>query len=538
MPSFTATETTPSSPIRSRMLFLQFNRVSAIVALIFSFILFVAPVAVSGQDEGDEAKSEELKRLEALKAEAQAREAIAKAKKAELDARFPQSSSSPLEGKTTVPDKLIEEHIGGYMSVGEAADEIARVIKTRTNLDVIAIYNESDMQLLLVYDAATRRITTYRSRFNSVTQNQKLALKDHGFWVVPTTSCDEGEAQLTVEGLGGSAFNPLSIATSLLGGFGDVLSFFRTNVEIKGSTFNVDESVIVTEVFRALRDNKRLALYYPDEFPPAFDPSRDSPMLREIEELFNSKAEADAASAEIEALIKVKNEQKAFLGKCKQSIALVEQPLLKPIKDQLKVVNDTKAALATKTSASDRREWSNKVAEAEKKLSELKDLHQSKLDELKQMKNSHDEDIKRLDADIVALRAAQQPLAPLNAQAELLVKDLIKVDEKTPVNALTSFIRAERLQALMNDNTKNTGWLKLRVVIAGGNTRVKTNLFTDVFNGGNRVWYNGGSVVEYHLYDRTGRSILSDTVNNYLKYRKPKDMVTAVDTHKTQHNEH
>ncbi|HEX8456082.1 MAG TPA: hypothetical protein VF656_02075 [Pyrinomonadaceae bacterium] len=58
--------------------------------------------------------------------------------------------------------------------------------------------------------------------------------------------------------------------------------------------------------------------------------------------------------------------------------------------------------------------------------------------------------------------------------------------------------------------------------------RSKRHLFIDVFNGGPRVRYSGASsTVEYHLYNRLGRSMLSDTTNSYIKDKKAKDVQTV-----------
>ena len=133
----------------------------------------------------------------------------------------------------------------------------------------------------------------------------------------------------------------------------------------------------------------------------------------------------------------------------------------------------------------------------------------------------------KLDKEIAALEAAGQPLILLNAQTELLFKDLVKVDEKTGISQLVAFIRSENIQRLLE--ARNGYWLKLNVVIAGGNTRIKTNLIVDVFTGGNRISYSGASIVQYHLYDRFGRSILSDTTSEYLDYRKSKDIRRLVE---------
>lgn len=63
-------------------------------------------------------------------------------------------------------------------------------------------------------------------------------------------------------------------------------------------------------------------------------------------------------------------------------------------------------------------------------------------------------------------------------------------------------------------------WLQLKVLRAGGNNRIKTNLIVDVFAGGNRLSHSGGTVVQYNFFNRSGRSFLSDTLTVYTDYIK------------------
>lgn len=497
-----------------------------LLALVFAVLLAHGGARAqdtSGGDDSSQPQSDTLKRLKELQAEAEAREAIAKAKRAELDARFPQSSGKTLEGKTTVGDgERIEERLVGFISVGDAADRIAAAIhRAHPEIKSIAVYNDGDVQLLLIYSAATKRVDAYAARFNNLATAEQAALTAYPMWSVPNAPCD---AKALAAGRGGAGFvNPLGAATSLLGSVNDILAFFRTDVEIKSSTFDVAEPVVVTEVFRALRGQygeRQIALYYPREFPPDFDPRQDSPMLNKLEALFNSKANAEALAAQINQRIADKNEQIKTLQACQ---ALAGQASQKAAQDQQKVIADLEGKLAAlpagRAGAQQRAALEARLAEERRKAAAI----ESGNTPADAAKKQHGDDIKKLQTEVAALQSAAQPLAALDQQADLLVKDMIKVDDKTGLNPLTAFIRSERIQKLMDDT--NGYWLKLNVVKAGGNTRVKTNLLIDVFNGGNRVRYSGASIVEYHLYDRLGRSVLSDTTNSYVDYMKPKDVL-------------
>src|SRR6266571_4187510 len=84
----------------------------------------------------------------------------AEARKAELEARFPKPTTSPLEGKTTVEGAVIESQMISYISLSRSADRIVDAIKpnftdAKQNL---AVYNEQDVNLMLNYKVATSQI--------------------------------------------------------------------------------------------------------------------------------------------------------------------------------------------------------------------------------------------------------------------------------------------------------------------------------------------------------------------------------------------
>jgi hypothetical protein len=109
-------------------------------------------------------------------------------------------------------------------------------------------------------------------------------------------------------------------------------------------------------------------------------------------------------------------------------------------------------------------------------------------------------------------------LKSLNEQLTKFVEALVKASDATATNPLTGFIKAETLTKAM-DGT-DSYWLQLKVLKAGGNNRIKTNLVADVFRGGNRVSHSGGAIVQYNLFDTTGKSIASDTLAAYSGYIK------------------
>jgi hypothetical protein len=488
---------------------------STYILLVFLFgmsILFLAPQTIRAQDGGDDEQSAELKRLNALKAEAEARKAIAEAKAAELKAKFPDPKTTPLEGKTTVNEESIERTAVAYVSVAGAADKIARSLYNgQRNIKKIAIYSDADIKLLVAYSAAIKRVQAFKTKYTRLIDREKNALSLTSK-EPPLLVCTNSKGGMVASDVGGAGF-PLALeaATSVLGNFTDLLSFLRTDVELKGSVFDVNDSVIVAEVFRALRASfagKGIELYYPGEFPPNFDVNNNSPMLDEIEGIYAQKDEADYLAAQINARIAKRQKRIAAVDTCIGTV-------------------NARIGKLTRPEPTDEAE-----IEAKKKSDDPDDkLNQSQKETLLAKLNAdltqYDADKAKQESDIETLQLAIKPLADLNAQLELLLKDMVKVDEKSGLTPLITFLQSENLQRLMKDD--QSYWLKVKVVKAGGNIRIKRNLILDVFTFGNRISYNGASTVEYHLYDNKGRSIMSDTVTKYFDFIKGKKVEALSD---------
>src|SRR5215216_4189318 len=159
-------------------------------------------------------KSPEVQRLEEEKTQAVLRQQIAEARKAELAARFPAPTSTPLAGTTTINDNaIIESHMMAYISMAKAGNRIVAAIKQKApNMKDLAIYNERDVNLLLAYKVATGQVDALSTQFCKII-------------------CPAAPPSISAA--------PLAIAESFLGGFVDLTAFLRTNVEIKGESFDI-----------------------------------------------------------------------------------------------------------------------------------------------------------------------------------------------------------------------------------------------------------------------------------------------------------
>src|SRR5690348_6674799 len=136
-----------------------------------SFVLVIALAAVVSFASGSTTtqaqtatptptpKSAEVMALEEEKAQAELRKAIAEANKAELEAKFPKPTSSPLEGKTSVEGDLIENQIMAYRTMAPAAIKLVQQLnKTNLRIKTLAIYNENDIKLILSYRVALNQL--------------------------------------------------------------------------------------------------------------------------------------------------------------------------------------------------------------------------------------------------------------------------------------------------------------------------------------------------------------------------------------------
>lgn len=514
---------------------------------------------------------EETLRLEREKAQAtlrkekaEADKAAAEARKAELEALFPKPTSSPLEGKTTVEGAVIESQMVSYVSMARAANRIVDAINSRSSvkdsMKNLAIYNERDIGLLLSYKTARSQVEVTRQGYCTIltpaaTGNQPgnppIELCPTPTPTPPTTPTLTPDAQPAIP-----AVAPLLAARSFLGGFIDATSLLRTNVEIKGQTFAIDEGPLVAEVFRAARRSTgglgAVSLYYPHVFPPKIDLSTGSRLLAELERLRRLRTVSEKIAADLVEAEKGLEEVKANI---EQLDGQINQALPRRINESVAasaniikancrgLVGEVNGILALPEKPqqwepmlrliariSDQNACPRMPGEKLEQLLSLRDTVndlKGRLAKANQDKAEAEQKKLRLEGQITTLKGKLNPaftpddalaqLKSLNTQFDNLIKALVQPDAGG-VNPLTNFIRTESL--LLAVPAEGGYWLQLKVINAGGNNRIKTNLLVDLFTGGNRVSHSGGAIVQYNLFDSDGRSVVSDTIADYTNYIK------------------
>ncbi|HYW73257.1 MAG TPA: hypothetical protein VE961_19710 [Pyrinomonadaceae bacterium] len=505
----------------------------------------------------------------------------------ELTARFPKPTTSPLEGKTTVEGAVIESQMVSYVSLARAADRIVERIKGNFNHgENLAVYNEQDVNLILNYKVATSQID---------------ALVNFGYCKILTANvtngiCPTGAAKAPHIGAIPLA-GVLPIAQSFLGAFVDFTALLRTNVEIKGQTFAIDEAPLVAEIFRSAKGlnpsfepvltkaediaNYKSAhgfpqpgnFYYPYVFPPDINLDRGSELLQRLEDVHKLRGDAqeiidaiqtdsddiDKSTAKIKDLQTTINQ--TLPKQSADTVALVGtliQANCRPLSSDVATIeteappnqSDDMVKLIAKVSAKCPKIDSDKLAQilglgntltdTSKALAKAKtDLGDAQTKE-KTAEGDLTTQLRNLQLNIKhsATPAGQPPPQPtadqikeaataavaqlkqINTQFDNLVTSLLQSQPGT-TNPLTNYIKVERLNAaLSTDKTNKAYWLQVKVINAGGNNRVKSNLIVDIFTGGNRLSHSGGVIVEYHLFDVDGKSIDSGTVSDYTDYIK------------------
>jgi hypothetical protein len=381
---------------------------------------------------------------------------------------FPMASfgQEPLEGKTKIEDAkpAIENQLLGNISTGRGAGKVADAIRYyNPNIKAIVLYNKEQAEFLAGYEKTLDQLQDLSFRYASLLNQQNnvvnnLSRRSTLAKCSQTADGDEGNKNFSFI-TGG-----LGAASEAVKAFVNLTSFFRTDVELRPETFNPDEKVVISEVFRALRERygSRIRLYDANSIPPSFP---DSEMIK----LLKSVIKLDEDVSFNNSLIR---ERLAKL-ECKDDAELIDEKL----------------------------NLSRLVNEYQRNSSQLEMLIKSLTGEIPPSKAKEDE-------------SDDKPKG--------------EADDKAKPNFLTAYLRVEKIYQLVR-KVDGGYWLEIKAIKAGGTTRVKTNLIVDVFNGGNRVSHSGGSVVEYHLYDKDGFSVLSGIVPDYIPYTKPKKIPNLMD---------
>lgn len=480
------------------------------------------PGSASAQSATATPESEEIVRLREQKTRAELEKDIAVAEKAKLEAQFPKPTTSPLAGETKINDgAVIESDMMSYISLADSADTLVKTLKdSKLPIKRLAIYSKPEADLLLNYRVTTNQIELVRQQYCKAIRQHPRCPANHAFEAINGINSNRVMEKIGPLGL-------MSIGGSLLGAFVDMTALLRTNVTVQGHSIDINESSFVSEVFRAIRApnglTSRPALFYPATFPPVIDADTPSEILGRLEAVYELKSYTAGAIQSLDDNLKKVKKTAAKIEELEAAVVSIQGGQQKA-QDEMSALVRTQRMYGRRTPF----EAQQRIEELRKLQADLsrdlyrtnKDLDEKKL-ALKNLESQQAELLKRLanGFQTADLEDTVARLKILNERFDQFVAALIKVDAATGINSLTAFIKAENLKQALGDDG-DSYWLQLAVVKAGGNNRIKTNLVTDIFTGGNRISHSGGVIVQYNLYDRTGRSVVSDTLTQYSGYVK------------------
>ena len=248
--------------------------------------------------------------LKSEKGQAETDKAIAEAQRAAILAQIPQSDSKALEGKVTVDAGAVTEiQRLAHVAMSEVVQKMAKDIKeARHDLSTVILYNERDMGSLANYRTVAGEFSLLMKGYREALVDQTPAVAAHGE--------TEGAGLMMIS-------MPLLVpfvAGSALKSIIDVISLFRTNVDIKGAAVTFDEASLVAEVAKHLREaykpsnqsahkatgpsEKGFEVVYSTLFVPgllAAHDSQNSMLLKDIEALAAMRQESAIAVAAFDA---------------------------------------------------------------------------------------------------------------------------------------------------------------------------------------------------------------------------------------------
>ena len=357
-----------------------------------------------------------------------------------------------------------------YLATGCAAHDIAHDIhRYRPGIDAIFIYSDADAKILVAYEKTLERITLMLQRASDL--DARYAARG-GAPFTKEQQCDSKSVD-TGSGAGGPYMRALALPdiTSVVGSAFQLMSYFRPNVDFSTQTTTIGDDAMISQVF----DNLRAEYGY-----------------NHIK-LYNLSGPISVRPGDLSTYLANSN-----------------------LYQNLTTLLTVRSTLAAHVTTLDHltRQRQNKA-----KCSSIKD-----------------EDTIRLANEIQQLNDFAAPQKALLADIDALTKELITDDGAQKSNALTDYLRLESMHPMMDTYSEAAGpaidrqvyWLSIKSVVAGGNTRIKSKSIIEVFTGGYRMAQSGGAIVNYNLYDHSGRSVLSNTIVHYLKYRNPRQIASTV----------
>lgn len=493
--------------------------------------------------------SDEELRLQEEKRLLDLQKAIAEDKKAIRDAQPTPASTpaiTPLAGDTTLSEGVrLETEMVSYAAMSQIAAAISRELKTEllgNPHSTIAVYDAQVIKDWRFYQALRpafqRQVEDLVATYRALLCEHKLADKEFkSSALCGNERIGSFSARVNVETFLPTVPTAFSAGAGLLKSFIDFAALFRTDTKIEGKAVTIEQTALVAEVFRALKnefdcrskaygvdpsqpgkpgttiscEKRGLDLYYPGQFPPRLDPGdTQSTTVAKIGLLYLYKEEAD------KIIKRLNEEKKANLEKIKPDLEEKSklQAELNEVENLTEKRDNLMKAIANEQMPAFKKKLLNALSEVEVELAK----HKYSAQELKELIKPHDENINDVRKKNKEIDDQIRPLTEINDRFQVFIDQFVKVDEGKGINALALFVKAEDIDAIMNKD--ESYWLEIKSASAGGNNRTRKNLIW--FFTGARIDHSGGAILEYTLYDKEGKVVLADKLSYYKGYLEPK----------------
>lgn len=523
-----------------------------VLGFALSFLcLFLNGVAVA-----QTVTEEDVEESNRRKTIAENEKAIADAKKGKFDALFPKPDVSSLVGGTKINEgPFMESQILGYCAMKVSAKEIATRINTLGNKGNIVVYNEADVKLLARYRLMMNRLKNIERGYNDQSTQLLAAIQaiDSAF-VIPNIAT----VQATITNASKQNAAGLIIDTAL-----KFLSLFKTDIEITPSEIEMGEKELIAELFGSL--DSGFSLYYPQTIPlgiqncSAVSLQACSPLLNQI--MVTSEAHDNVAfltlrASEILDDLKSNERSTANIQVLLQQIVVLDAAIAAPAttkadkaakreekKAKLLEINGLNAGIAVRnakyTTPGGLVAFRNTYGVHASKIEILNKTFKLTMEELGFSKEpDEDESTTPKPAPAAGTGACTgKDCTPVSSQTTNVNVNVGENSEEGSGGGgggggdktFASYLQAESLHNVIS--AANSRWLDVKMVKAGGNMRVKSNIFTNLVVG-SRVNFSGGSVVSFNVFDNQGKSEKSGVVSSYNGYQKSSNIIEACESGK------
>lgn len=527
--------------------------------LCFEFLIFVfffSCAVATAQDnqpspsptptEEERKYQERVKLLDLKIKEAELQKAISDAQ--------PKPTTTPFEGSAKIDDKVsIETHLVTYKAMSTLSDGISKQIKKKIpNAQTIMIYSKQDIDDLKYYRTtfpifkanveAMQKNYVFLTNYYS-TKKKEIASTRTGR--NPASDASAKSLALLKESAESNSFRefsdvaiagaaaPILSAANFGKSFIDLLSIFRTDTELKGQEVSTDEQALIAETFRALRNTykREINLLNPGKFSPDMQPLECK--VKRMERTTDGK-------------IKVV-ETNDF---CSQTLQLISQlAKAKAAAEEILFDNSYNVSAEIEALTLKRQRAQKKLDDAEKLIEKLRDeldkatkpaerkIIQKKIDRIMSETVAVNE-AERLTAEAELRRVGEEKyyldkLQAHNQKVERFVSDFTSSNEKTGRSEFLNYLKAENFNPLMEK--KESYWLEIKAVKAGGNNRTRKNLV--LYIAGAKIDHSGGIIAEWQLYRPDGTTIDGNTDRVYEGYKTSKAIKNAAFKDKVEDNQ-